>query len=72
MLLLDMDAAIFKTCLGNKEVTMLKVEGAKMHSLTLDTSSNIMLAGYSSRVFCIKMDSGRCLMQVQLLVNIER
>ena len=49
MLLLDMDAPIFKTRLANKGVTMLKVEGAKMHSLTLDTSSNIMLAGYSRR-----------------------
>ena len=63
MLLLDMDAAIFKTWLGNKEVTMLKVERVKMHSLTLDTSSNIMLSGYSSRVLCIKLDFGRCLMQ---------
>jgi hypothetical protein len=60
MLLLDMDAAIFKTWLGNKEVTMLKVESAKMHSLTLDTSSNIMLAGYSRRE--ILQQDGLCMM----------
>ena len=49
MLLLDFDASIFKTRMGIKGLTMLKVEGTKMHSLTLDTSSNIMLAGYSRR-----------------------
>ena len=60
MLLLDMDAAIFKTRLANKGVTMLKVEGAKMHSLTLDTSSNIMLAGYSCGE--ILQQNGLCMM----------